>query len=236
MLGVGTGEALNEIAVGLTDWPDFKGRFARLRESVRLMRRLWTEDRVTFEGDYFRTVDASIYDRPDQPIPVYIAAGGPTVAKYAGRQGDGFICTSGKGVELYRDQLMPAVREGLELNGRSEDAIDKMIEIKLSYDPPDPQRALENCRFWRRCRCRRSRSTTSPTPPRRWRPPPTPCRSSSRQALDRGVHPPRPPSSRSSSTPIWASTTWSSTAPGHDQERFLSTFAEQVVPGIRELG
>ena len=41
VLGVGTGEALNEVAVGLREWPDFKERFARLREAVRLMRALW---------------------------------------------------------------------------------------------------------------------------------------------------------------------------------------------------
>ena len=94
-LGVGTGEALNEIATGWNkEWPEFKERFARLRESVDLMRALWTGDRVNFEGEYYTTVDANIYDRPDAPIPVYIAAGGPFVARYAGRAGDGFICTS----------------------------------------------------------------------------------------------------------------------------------------------
>lgn len=148
MLGVGTGEALNEIATGWTgEWPEFKERFARLREAVDLMRRLWTEDRVSFEGEYYQTVDASIYDRPETPIPVYIAAGGPVVARYAGRAGDGFICTSGKGMTLYTDELIPAVKEGAEKAGRDYDAIDKMIEIKLSYDT-DPKVALENTRFW----------------------------------------------------------------------------------------
>ena len=147
-LGVGTGEALNEIATGFQgEWPAFKERFARLRESVRLMRELWTSDRVTFEGDYYSTKDASIYDRPDTPVPVYIAAGGPTVAKYAGRVGDGFICTSGKGMSLYTDELMPAVRDGAEAAGRSLDEVDRMIEIKLSYDR-DAALALENTRFW----------------------------------------------------------------------------------------
>ena len=147
-LGVGTGEALNEIATGFQgEWPAFKERFARLRESVRLMRELWTSDRVTFEGDYYSTRDASIYDRPDTPVPVYIAAGGPTVAKYAGRVGDGFICTSGKGMSLYTDELMPAVRDGAEAAGRSLDEVDRMIEIKLSYDR-DAALALENTRFW----------------------------------------------------------------------------------------
>ena len=100
-LGVGTGEALNEIATGYEgDWPEFKERFARLRESVKLMRELWLGDRVDFDGEYYRTKGASIYDVPEGGIPVYIAAGGPVVAKYAGRAGDGFICTSGKGEEL----------------------------------------------------------------------------------------------------------------------------------------
>ena len=151
--GFGTGEALNEIATGFRgageqDWPEFKERFARLREAVRLMRALWTDDdQVSFEGEYYSTHDASIYDRPDAPVPVYIAAGGPTVAKYAGRAGDGFICTSGKGMELYTEQLIPAVKEGAAASARSYDDLDRMIEIKLSYDT-DASAALENTRFW----------------------------------------------------------------------------------------
>ena len=102
---------------------------------------------MTFDGEYYRLRGASIYDVPEDGVPVYIAAGGPGVAKYAGRAGDGFICTSGKGVELYTDKLIPAVREGAEATGRNSDDIDKMIEIKISYDP-DPELALENTRFW----------------------------------------------------------------------------------------
>ena len=147
MLGVGTGEALNEVAVTGMEWPDFKERFARLREAVQLMRELWSGERVTFDGQYYQTVDATIYDRPDGGIPVYVAAGGPVVARYAGRAADGFICTSGKGMELYTDKLLPAVAEGLEAAGRAPESVDRMIEIKLSYDR-DPAAALENTRFW----------------------------------------------------------------------------------------
>jgi coenzyme F420-dependent glucose-6-phosphate dehydrogenase len=152
MLGVGTGEALNEIATGFRgageqEWPEFKERYARLREAVSLMRALWSEDRVNFEGEYYSTHDASIYDRPDGGIPVYIAAGGPLVAGYAGRAGDGFICTSGKGMDLYTEKLLPAVAAGAEKAGRDAETIDRMIEIKLSYDT-DPELALENTRFW----------------------------------------------------------------------------------------
>ena len=148
MLGVGSGEALNEIATGYNgEWPEFKERFARLRESVDLMRQLWLGDRVDFEGEYYTTTGASIYDVPEGGIPVYIAAGGPLVARYAGRAGDGFICTSGKGMELYTESLLPAVADGAKQAGRDASGIDRMIEIKISYDT-DQEKALENTRFW----------------------------------------------------------------------------------------
>ncbi len=147
ILGIGTGESLNEVPATGMEWPEMKERFARLRESVRLIRQLWAEERVTFEGDYYKTVDATIYDRPEQPVPIYIAAGGPMVAKYAGRAGDGFICTSGKAETLYTEKLIPGMEAGLEASGRTKDQIDRMIEVKVSFDT-DRQRALEDTRHW----------------------------------------------------------------------------------------
>ena len=76
-----------------------------LRESIELIRKLWTEERVTFEGEYYRTDRATVYDRPDEQIPVYLAASGPIAAKLAGRVADGYIATSGKDPQLYRDLL-----------------------------------------------------------------------------------------------------------------------------------
>ena len=77
MLGVGTGEALNEIAVSGMTWPDFKERLARLREAVTLVRKLWAGETVSFDGEFYHTVEAKIYDRPEVPVPIYVAAGGP---------------------------------------------------------------------------------------------------------------------------------------------------------------
>ncbi len=68
-----------------------------------------------FDGEYYKTVGATIYDTLDAPIPVYIAAGGPVVARYAGRAGERFICTSGKGMELYTDELLPAAADALPI-------------------------------------------------------------------------------------------------------------------------
>ncbi len=147
MLGLGTGEALNETSVTGVEWPEFKERFARMREAVTLIRTLWREDNVTFDGEYYRTINATVFDKPEQEVPIYIAAGGPQVARYAGRAGDGMICTSGKGMELYSEKLMPAVDEGLAKAERDGVGYDRTIEIKLSFDL-DHERALENTRFW----------------------------------------------------------------------------------------
>ena len=146
ILGVGTGEHLNEGALGIA-WSDNKERFARLREAVKLIRLLWTEDSVTFDGEYYHTRNATIYDKPTAPIPVYVGAGGPQVAKYGGRAGDGLICTSGKGMELYSEQLLPSFAEGAASEGRDVGKLDKMIEVKVSYDT-DRGRAMEDTKIW----------------------------------------------------------------------------------------
>ncbi len=147
VLGVGTGESLNEVPATGAEWPEIRERFARLREAVKLIRMLWSEERVTFEGTFYKTDKATIYDRPDKPPPIYIAGAGPMIAKYSGRVADGFICTSGKPMELYSEKLLPNVAAGLEAAGRQPDAVDLTIELKVSFDT-DPQRALEDTRHW----------------------------------------------------------------------------------------
>ena len=70
------------------------------------MRQLWTEEKVTFEGQYYRTKDATIYDRPATPVPIYVAAAGALIAKYAGRMGDGLDLHQRQGARaLHRNDL-----------------------------------------------------------------------------------------------------------------------------------
>ena len=135
--GVGTGEALNELPATGGQWPGGKERRRRLAEAIELIRRLWSEERVDFAGDYYKVSRATIYERPPEPVPIWIAAGGPLAAKLAGRAGDGLIVTSGKGEDLYRQLLDAAAAEN----------ITKMIEVKVSYDT-DRAAAEEACRWW----------------------------------------------------------------------------------------
>lgn len=145
-LGVGTGESMNESPLDI-EWPDTKERFARLKEAVALIQTLLTSDRVTFDGTYYRTRNATIYDRPATPIPIYIAASGASAARLAGRVADGLICTSGKGMELYSDTLLPAVMEGARAAGRDPADVELAIEMKVSFDS-DRDRARADTRHW----------------------------------------------------------------------------------------
>jgi coenzyme F420-dependent glucose-6-phosphate dehydrogenase len=236
MLGIGTGEALNEVAVGSVrdgEWPEFKERFGRMREAVRIIRALWTEPSVTFDGEYFKTVEAKVYDRPDVPVPIYVAAGGPMVARYAGRIADGFICTSGKGRQLYADQLVPAVDEGLARAGRDLDEIDRMIEVKLSWDP-DAERALENCRFWAPLSLPADQKHSIHSPSQLE----DACNRLPIEEVAQRWVVACEPEEVVEALRVYTDLGFNHLVvhgPGHDQERFLSTFCEQVLPGLRDL-
>lgn len=145
-LGVGTGEAMNETPVTGGEFPGRKERRLRLAEAIELIKRLWSEERVDFEGTYYKTDRATVYDRPETPVPIFVAASGPLAAKLAGRVGDGFISTSGKDPDLYTG-LMEKVVEGAGEAGRDPAGIRKMIEIKVSYDR-DRQFAHDACAWW----------------------------------------------------------------------------------------
>jgi coenzyme F420-dependent glucose-6-phosphate dehydrogenase len=146
VLGVGTGESLNEVPSSGIAWPGAKERRDRLRESIHLMNKLWTEDRVTWTGQFYKTESATIYDKPKNKVPIWVAASGPLAAAMAGQIADGFIVTSGKAPTLYTE-LSGKAGEGLERSKRTEDALEKMIEVKVSFDT-DANEAKELTRHW----------------------------------------------------------------------------------------
>ncbi len=146
VLGVGTGESLNEVPSSGITWPGAKERRDRLREAIRLINKLWTEDRVSFEGQFYRTESATIYDKPKDKVPIWVAASGPLAAVMAGQVAEGFICTSGKNPQLYTD-LTGKVEEGAGRASRNASDVERMIEVKVSFDK-DPREAKELTRHW----------------------------------------------------------------------------------------
>jgi coenzyme F420-dependent glucose-6-phosphate dehydrogenase len=148
ILGLGTGEAINEIPLGYV-FPGFKERHARLEESLKMIRALWEGKTLSSKRGYYPTKNARLYTRPAERIPIYVAASGVKSAELAGKYADGLMTVSKLGVEPgpYLQTMMGAVKAGAVKTGRDPSLIDKATLIKVSYDE-DYDRALRACRFW----------------------------------------------------------------------------------------
>ncbi|MFG1610527.1 glucose-6-phosphate dehydrogenase (coenzyme-F420) [Actinoplanes sp. NPDC049265] len=233
ILGVGSGESLNEVPLG-AEWPDGKERFARLKEAVTLIKQLWSEDRVDFEGQFYRTDKATIYDKPETPVPVYIGASGPAATRLAGRISDGFITTSGKGHELYTDTLLPAVREGAEKGGKTLDDLDLMIEVKVSFDH-DLEAARQNTHYW-------GALALTPEEKHSVEDPIEMQRRADALSVDRTVTRwivSTDPDEHAAKVAEYLDMGFKHLvfhAPGPDQEKFLKLYSEEVLPRLRDRG
>ncbi len=93
VLGLGTGEALNESVLGGA-WPEHDIRLEMLEESVELIRRLWTGEVVSSRGQHYQVSNARIYTLPDQPPPIYMSGFGPSAVASAAEIADGYIGTA----------------------------------------------------------------------------------------------------------------------------------------------
>lgn len=233
VLGVGTGESLNEVAPLGISWPDFKERWARMREAINLIRELWTTDFVSHAGTYYRTQNATVYDKPAHPVPIYIAAGGPQMARYAGRVGDGMICTSGKGMKLYRDELLPAFVDGARASGRDPESLDRLIEVKVSYDH-DHQRALEDTHIWAALALRPEEKVGVEDPREMER---RAAALSVEQAASRWLVSSDPDEHMAQIKPYLdlGFNHLVFHAPGDDQTRFLDQYGAEILPRLREM-
>jgi len=108
LLGVGTGEAINERPLGFP-FPGYAERQGRMQEALEIIHRLFAGEKVSFDGTYYTTEAAKLYSPPVGPLPVLMAAGGPKSAGFAGRYADGLITsvkqpedTVAKVIEPYR--------------------------------------------------------------------------------------------------------------------------------------
>lgn len=158
-LSVGTGEALNEKPLGYR-WPSYKERVGRLEEAIQIIRMLWNgeeeekekENVHTFKssGNYFtlRKEARRLYTLPRGKIPIYVAASGPTVSEVAGRLGDGLLTPPSASDSTFKDVIFPAVKKGLKASERSWDEFERHVEVWMSFDQEDYDRALRAVRPW----------------------------------------------------------------------------------------
>src|SRR5450755_2296437 len=84
LLGVGTGEAINERPLGFA-FPGYGERQARMREALEIIHRLFAGEKLSYQGSYYTTETARLYSPPAHSLPVLMAAGGPKSAAFAGQ-------------------------------------------------------------------------------------------------------------------------------------------------------
>jgi len=131
LLGVGTGEAINE-APFISRWPGWKERAETLAEAVQLMRKYWSEtDYFSFEGRYFNVKDVFCYDKPKRGIPIYWSAFGPKSARIGGAQAD-HLMTSGSPEQL-KDKVFPQFMEAANSAGKDAASIEKCVYVDGGY-------------------------------------------------------------------------------------------------------
>ena len=145
-LGVGRGEALNEVTSGHS-WPSNAEKFERLKEAIYLIRKLWTGDWVDFKGNYYWVRDSKLYTKPSNHIPLYLAGIGKQSARLAGEESDRFV-TNELDIGVIRDKLFSALKEGATISGKDYSSLEKILFLPASYHE-DKQKALESIRFWR---------------------------------------------------------------------------------------
>ena len=133
-LGVGTGEALNELVTG-GRWPSPQERLARLREAIDIIRRLWEGKELTYDGSYYTVSDATLFTLPTTPPPILVGVGSPASARLAGEQ-DGLIGTTPE------HKIFSAFTE----NGGAEKP--RLGQLTLCWNPNDDEARRIARKWW----------------------------------------------------------------------------------------
>jgi coenzyme F420-dependent glucose-6-phosphate dehydrogenase len=141
-LGAGSGEALNEVPLGL-DWPSPAEQRERFASGLEAITRLWDGETVTMDGGWFRLEEAKLYTRARQRPRLYVSAFGPKAAEVAGRYGDGLWTMGDPEVA---PEVIEAYREACARNGKE---VGEVI-LQAAFDlAGDEEAAIASSRKWK---------------------------------------------------------------------------------------
>ena len=132
MLGVGSGEAINEVNFFPNGWPRWQKRIERLAEAVVLMRSMWeSKEYFNYQGKHFKMHDFYLYTKPKTKIPIYFAAQGRKAASYAGIYGDHLVTVNT--LKVCREVIFPTFEDSAKKVGKDPSKMEKMVEIPLYF-------------------------------------------------------------------------------------------------------
>jgi coenzyme F420-dependent glucose-6-phosphate dehydrogenase len=143
-LGVGTGENINEGPLGY-HFPPYRERAARMTEALEIMRRLLDGEKLTYEGEFYRTDRAKLYSPPIGPVPIWLAAGGPKSAALAAQKAEGIITSVKVPADTIENVVTPA-REAAAEAGRP---APRILATRWSIFARNDDEAWEALSSWR---------------------------------------------------------------------------------------
>ncbi|MFC5835575.1 TIGR03557 family F420-dependent LLM class oxidoreductase [Nonomuraea insulae] len=135
-LGLGAGENLNEHVIG-EGWPPVDTRHQMFAEAVQIIKKLFSGEYVTHQGQFYDVDSAKLYDLPERPVPIGIAASGGQSAELAAEYGD---------VLVINDAMPEVVQQFNAAGGQGRPVYG---QLALSYDT-DPEAAKQRAHtLWR---------------------------------------------------------------------------------------
>lgn len=143
-LGVGTGENINEGPLGY-QFPKYAERNARMSEALQIMRQLLDGNKLTFDGDYYRTDRARLYSPPLGSVPILMAAGGPKSATLAGQLAQGVIASVKDPAETIERVIAP-LKAAASGSGNPEPMV---LATRWSLFASNEEEAWEALHSWR---------------------------------------------------------------------------------------
>src|SRR3954447_15921383 len=138
-LGLGSGEALNEVPVG-DEWPSVGDQIARMEEALSIIDRLWKGEKLSETGRFYKTQDTKLHTLADRRPPIWVSAFGPKAAAVAGRWGDGLWT-------LPDPESTPEVIEAFR-SARGDDGGEIVFQALFSWASSD-EAAMEAARKWK---------------------------------------------------------------------------------------
>ena len=139
-LGVGIGWLREEFDALGVPW---ERRGPRTDEYVEVMRQVWADDDVTFDGEFVSFKRASSNPKPvNGRVPVHIGGHSEAAARRAGRIGDGFFLAGGDMAHLF-----DVARNTAADSGREPDALE-MSAVHLGLFGDDPAAAVQEAESW----------------------------------------------------------------------------------------
>jgi coenzyme F420-dependent glucose-6-phosphate dehydrogenase len=157
ILGVGTGESINESPLGY-QYPGYKERSARMIEALKIMRSLLHGEKISFKGEFYQTENAKLYSPPLVGVPIYMAAGGPKSAVLAGEFADGLILSVKNPQETVETLIKPAQQKSAEI-GNKKFAIEASRWTVFAQNQDEAWEALQ---AWRGLRAPERDKATDP--------------------------------------------------------------------------